>query len=607
MKLIYCFLISLVTSSMSEAQMLTRQITVKKGQTYLNLPVKNSNALVRSRIKVDKKILDEFTIKLADKDPDFWVFFDVSDQQGKTLTLEVERFVSNRPGMPQVANQDQSALPAEGFNLIFADERFVGQDSVYKEKMRPQVHFSSRRGWNNDPNGLIYYNGEYHMFYQHNPYGWDWGNMHWGHAVSNDLVHWKELKEAIFPVNSNDAAFSGSAVTDPENTSGFRKNGVDPLIAFYTSTGRGESIQLSYDNGRTFEDYAGNPVVKHSGRDPKVFWYDKGKHWVMVVYDNGHKKKLSLDQEAIINQHVIYTSPNLRTWTFQSGVEGFFECPELFELPVEGQAGVSKWIMYDATGRYMVGDFDGKNFSIDQPLTPYDYAGGYFFYASQTFNNAPDNRRIQIGWGRNTTPGKPFNQAMLFPTELRLKETEYGFRLCPTPIKEISKLHSNSQSIENKIIKTGSPVQVNVQGDPIRVIAEFEKGDAMFGLNVLGYELVYNDLLGEFTTALNSKHNAAPAGPGAMFGMPEIPPITTTPYARQGMEMFTMEVIIDKTIIEIFINDGELYFSAPFEGQKTGIVEAFAKGLGDSKSILKKLQVHQLNSIWSDPRSKNQP
>lgn len=578
------------------AQVEKREIKVEKGHIYLNLPVKNDNALVRSRVKIKDQIIDQFTIKLAEQDPDFWVFVDVSAYQGKVITLEIERFTGpNRPGMTSLP--DNKPLPVNALKLAHTSTTFSGQLELYKETLRPQVHFSARRGWINDPNGLIFYNGEYHLFFQHNPYGWDWGNMHWGHAVSKDLLHWTELKEAIYPVNDKDAAFSGSAVVDPQNTSGFRKDGIDPLIAFYTSTGRGEAIQLSYDNGRTFQDYAGNPIIKHTGRDPKVFWYDKGKHWVMVVWNSGDKKKLSLGEEAIINQHHIYTSNDLKTWTLTSGLSGFFECPELFELPVENQPGQSRWIMYDATGRYVVGDFDGKKFTIQQPLTQYDYAGGYF-YASQTFNNTPDKRRIQIGWGRNIKhPGMPFNQAMLFPVELKLNHTATGYRLCPTPITEITSLHTNSQLIENKILKPETPVQIKVSGDALHVKAVFEKGDATFGLNVLGYEIVYNDLLGQFTTALNPKHNSTPAGPQAIFSGPAIPPITTTIYYSDP-EKFTVEVIVDKNIIEIFVNNGELYFAAPYDGNKTDLVEAFVKGRGNRKSILTQLEIHELKSIW---------
>lgn len=194
----------------------------------------------------------------------------------------------------------------------------------------------------------------------------------------------------------------------------------------------------------------------------------------------------------------------------------------------------------------------------------------------------------------------PFNQAMLFPTELTLKATASGYLLCPVPIREISSLHKNSQRVENKILKGAEPVQVRVQGDPVHVVAEFEKGDATFGLNVLGYELVYNDLLGEFTTAVNPNHNSGAEGPRAIFSGPSITPLTTTVYSKPGTEIFKLEVIVDKNIVEVFVNDGERYFAAPYDGTKTGIVEAFARGRGERKSILKRLDVHELKSVWND-------
>src|SRR3984893_4261004 len=337
MKIIVIFLIACMLNVCALAQQTalnvddtTRQIKIEKGQVYLSLPVSESAKLTRARILYEGKLLDQFTIKLAPEKPDYWVFFDAAPYQGKTLTLEISRFDPPSFGgmaQPAVNTQTENKFDTRGLKMIFADSKFPGEDSVYKESKRPQVHFSSRRGWINDPNGLLYYAGEYHMYYQHNPYGWAWGNMHWGHAVSKDLIHWKQLPEAIYPFDSKDAAFSGSAVVDVKNTSGFRKNGIDPLIAAYTSTGRGESIKMSYDNGRTFTDYEGNPILVHKGRDPKVFWYEPGKHWVMVVWDNSKTKKMDLGQEAVINQNLIYTSPDLKNWTYQSGVSGFFECP----------------------------------------------------------------------------------------------------------------------------------------------------------------------------------------------------------------------------------------------------------------------------------------
>src|SRR5690606_14937247 len=208
----------------------------------------------------------------------------------------------------------------------------------------------------------------------------------------------------------------------------------------------------------------------------KVFWYEPGKHWVMVVWNSGMSRQMSTGDSAWMNQHLIYTSSDLKSWTYQSGVEGFFECPELFELPITGVAGETRWVMYDATGRYVLGDFDGKQFSVTQSFRQYDYGGGGHFYASQIFNNTPDKRVIQQGWGRGLThTAMPFNQPMLFPTELQLKKSFDGLRLCPTPIREIAKLHRNSQTISGKMIRPDSNLTLSVPSDAVHVKAEFEK------------------------------------------------------------------------------------------------------------------------------------
>src|SRR5205823_218835 len=234
------------------------------------------------------KLLDQFTIKLAPEKPDYWVFFDAAPYQGKILTLEISKFDPPSFGgmaQPAVNTQTDTKFDTRGLKMIFADSKFPGEDSVYKESRRPQVHFSSRRGWINDPNGLLYANGEYHLYYQHNPYGWAWGNMHWGHAVSKDLVHWKEGPIALYPPRHGDWCFSGSAVVDKANTAGWKKGVADVLVAAFTSTGRGECVVYSTDRGRSWTEFAGNPVVKHAGRDPKLIWHEPTKKWVMAVYD----------------------------------------------------------------------------------------------------------------------------------------------------------------------------------------------------------------------------------------------------------------------------------------------------------------------------------
>ncbi len=547
---IFLYLVSLVSAQVNQ-----KQITIESTDQFLNFPVKRSNEQTMARVIIDGEVYDEFSLKLAAEDPDFWTFLDVSRFQGKNLTVEV----------------DNGDIAEEALEMVNADARFPGQDSLYKEKYRQQVHFSSRRGWNNDPNGLVYYKGEYHLFYQHNPFGWNWGNMHWGHAVSKDLIHWKELPNALYLPDHDHMAFSGSAIIADQNTSGFSKNGIDPIVAAYTRTGRGESLALSYDKGRTFTEFEGKPVVEHQGRDPKVFWYEPGGHWVMVVYDYSYTHDIGLGEKATIQQHSIYTSPDLKNWTYQSGVPGFFECPELFEINVEGEPGVKKWVIYGADGKYMVGDFNGKEFKVEQPLTKYDYGG--HFYASQMFNNVPDGRKIQIGWFQIETKGMPFNQCMTVPMKLELKKKHGNYLLTPMPIKEFDRLHDKSSVYEEKIITPDNDFVAHEKGDMLHVIAEFKLGDShSVGLNINGYEMVYNHLRGNF----NGTHYKIP-------------------YDQE----LKVEVIVDKSSMEIFVNDGELYYAVPHNNVKADkIIEAFALGNSSNKVVLKKMEVYELESIW---------
>lgn len=559
MKQIALLLLSMTAYSLAYSQPGMREIPIGKDDRYLNFPVTMKDSLKKAQILFDGRVIDEFTIHLSAGKPDYWVFFDASPYRGKTLTVRAEDLGSGK----------------KGFDDIFSGSSFPGEDSLYKERLRPQVHFTSRRGWNNDPNGLVFANGLYHLFYQHNPYGTNWGNMHWGHAVSKDLLHWEEQPgEAWYTPDHADAAFSGSAVMDPQNTSGFRKNGIDPVIAFYTSTGRGECIALSYDNGKTFKDYAGNPVIKHNGRDPKVFWYAPGKHWVMVVYDESRMKEMGSGQKRAIHGITFYTSSDLKKWTYQSMLPGFYECPNLFQLPVEGDTSEKKWIIYGGNGKYKVGDFDGKKFTITQDLTDYDHGGAS--YASQMYSDIPslDGRQIQLTWARIAAPGMPFNQSMGFPVALRLKKKYNRYILCPSPVNEIKSLYKDSHLYENKLLdEKNSSFTPPVKGDVLDVIATFERGDSrQFGLSINGQEITYDN----FHRNLNG-----------------------VTYPQEG-EIFKIEAIADKTILEIFINEGELYFVKPLDpGSGKQEISVFAKGLnGGRKTVLKKLEVHTLKSVW---------
>ncbi len=287
---------------------------------------------------------------------------------------------------------------------------------LYDELYRPQFHFSAAKNWINDPNGLVYYDGEYHLFFQYNPEGLQWGNMTWGHAVSPDLLHWKQLDNALLP-DSLGTMFSGSAVVDWNNTAGFQSGKEKALVAIYTchrsadvdSSLEDQCLAYSNDRGRTWTKYAHNPVlptphlVNRSFRDPKVFWYAPTGKWVMIIY---HRVGNSL-----------YGSPDLKRWTLLSEFTGLpYECPDMYELAVDGDAGNTRWIAEGGNGDYFIGRFDGTTFTPESGKLTCDH--GAHYYASQTFSDIPegDGRRIQIAWmSGGNFPGTPFTNQMSFP------------------------------------------------------------------------------------------------------------------------------------------------------------------------------------------------
>ena len=297
---------------------------------------------------VDRQSIVQNTIELADDQPDWWALLTCPHGRARTSRSRWTRCQKIR-GRSQRSNQRTRSRAARAFTA---------------NPCRGQLHFSPKRGWNNDPNGLVYFRGEYHLFFQHNPYGWGWGNMHWGHAVSNDLVHWEELGDALWP-DAMGAVFSGSAVVDRDNTSGFGKAGNPPLVLIFTAAGDPTTQCLAYSlDGRNFIRYDQNPVVRQimpGNRDPKVIWHAPTKKWVMVLYvasGKGHSIQF-------------LTSPNLKDWqpasVTQAGGKGnyLFECPDLFELPVEGGSTLRKWVLMAANTEYAVGTFDGVAFTAE--------------------------------------------------------------------------------------------------------------------------------------------------------------------------------------------------------------------------------------------------
>jgi fructan beta-fructosidase len=530
----------------------TKKKIFKIEHQYINIPIEEKENRQYVNLIVDDKVYTYNDIRVANANVDYWTFIDVSKYLGKNFTLE---FSQDVPGIEKIYQSDQ----------------FKGQEKLYNEELRPQLHFTTRRGWTNDPNGMVYYKGEYHLFYQHNPYEINWGNMTWGHSVSKDLIHWKELPIALEP-DELGTIFSGSAVIDYKNSSGFKKGSEDVMVVTYTNHLKDEkqqqSMAYSLDRGRTFTKYEGNPVIPAqrrfgSGheRDPKVFWYEPGNHWVLVMHD-------------ALN-YSIYNSKNLKDWEYQSSVDaGFWECPELFELAIDGDENNKKWILYGVQGTYLIGGFDGKVFTPETEMLRYSVGG---MTAAQTFNNEPEGRRLQIGWGHAEFPGMPFKQAFTMVQEFKLKTTRNGLRLMIEPAKEIEKLYVKSHRFDNVLIGDVINKKLsNIKSSLLHIKATFEiVNDDSFGLDINGYKIKYdvptNQLNGHFLPLQNKQ--------------------------------LQLEIIVDKTLVEVYANGGLIYWFDDYnEGDldnfKISLIRSKSSLNVDSKTLIKNLEIHELKSIW---------
>ncbi|MGA2248269.1 MAG: DUF4980 domain-containing protein [Verrucomicrobiota bacterium] len=528
------------------------QLPMEVKQRYLNLPIKNGAAKRTLRLAVDGKTEREFQIELADAKPDWWAFLDVSPFNGQSAMLQADKLPEGSLGLKQI---EQS-------------ETVKDSENIYREALRPQFHFSPRRGWNNDPNGLVFYESEYHLFFQHNPYGWEWGNMHWGHATSRDLVHWREQPEALYP-DAMGTIYSGSAVVDWQNASGFGKNGRPPIVLIYTSAGDqfAQCLAYSADGGRTFTKYAGNPVVPQmtgGNRDPKVIWHEPTQRWVMVLW-------VEKDKHNTIH---FLTSTNLKDWKVASQVDDFFECPDFFELPVDGREAGKKWVLTAASSEYQVGTFDGEKFTAETPKLP--GVGSDALYAAQTYSDIPasDGRRIQIGWLRAPSPGMPFNQCLSVPLELKLITTPAGVRLTRLPVSELAQLRTGTDDFGSFTLPAGaSRALSNGGGELLELRAEFEPGpDGEVDFNVRGLSVSYDAANGELVA--DGHRVSAPLRSG-----------------RQRLIVY-----VDRTASEVFASDGLTYVPLSFQPKTRDFGVSVQVKNGSPK--FNALKVYQLKSMW---------
>ncbi|WP_367874735.1 GH32 C-terminal domain-containing protein [Luteolibacter sp. Populi] len=442
----------------------------------------------------------------------------------------------------------------------------VEKGTLYQEALRPQFHFTARQwitdrlnpgmrqdGWLNDLNGLVYYDGEYHLFAQR------W-NKCWIHAVSRDLIHWQELEPAFWEEKLDSGVQSGTCVIDYRNSSGLSPDEKNPpMVAFWTrNDNKSHGLSYSLDHGRTWKHYDKNPFLVFPERDPKVFWHEPSKHWVMMMYGNG--------------AYHIFTSTNLLEWKNENQlINDAYECPDFFELPVQGNPAVKKWALVHADGKYSLGSFDGTQFKEETPRIFCDI-GGHNFYATQSFDNTDkaDGRRIQLAWMRGSDfPGMPFSQQVSFPCELTLRETPDGLRIFREPIRELEMLEQGEEKWSNRELKSGEELPLAKSGELFRIKAELSIPEgAKLTFNLRGYPVI-----------LTSKTVESGTGP----------------HAAQG-EVKSVEILVDRASVETFVNQGEISSTRYFLPKQEGL-SVKAEG-GEVK--IHSMSVHELKSMWGD-------
>jgi fructan beta-fructosidase len=568
--------IALASTDSSDASSKERRLRID--QRFVLLPINNESLLRRVRLVKNGRVLRSFTASLG-LPAQWWAHLDVSAWHGQTLTLCLNNEKLPTKGPPSIPGRgaketDNAVLVA----AIQTSAEIWSPETLYKEPLRPAFHFTCRRGWNNDPNGLMYHAGAYHLFFQHNPYGLRWGNMHWGHAISTDLVHWKELPIALYPRGDDDFPFSGSGVIDHENTSGWGKNGRPAMVIAFTSTGRGECIAYSEDDGVTWTEFEGNPVVKHNGRDPRLLWYPRTKEWVMAVYS----ERPGTDPAAPKQGIAFHSSADLMSWHERSWIEGYSECPDLFALPVDGNANHVKWVLSCAAGYYSIGEFDGSRFVPESPRLPAPADGslntqglfGPVLYAAQTFSNHPEGHRVQIAWGRVDAPDSPFTQLMSVPTTLSLRTTSEGVRLCREPVESLRSLRAHTSEYPAGPL-TPVPLLAELEGDAWDIESVIRIGSSLCPvlLSVGGDEYVYQPA---------SQMLCSPKG--AML----IP---------LNNERLRLRVLVDRTTVAIFGDLGQAY-GMFIRSHPGGIAPLELRTLW-GEVLIERLSVHSLRSAWS--------
>ncbi|MEE1017907.1 MAG: glycoside hydrolase family 32 protein [Acutalibacteraceae bacterium] len=508
---------------------------------YLVFPVNSLATVKQLSFKNANKTVYSLEIKLDNYYPDFYAYIDVSRFIGHMLDISVS---------PEMKPE-----------YLTADEMDIY--NAYNESMRPTVHFTAKNGWINDPNGLIYLDSTYHMFYQYNPAGTEWGNMHWGHAVSSDLLHWREKDIALFP-DERGTMFSGCAVLDENNL--LHKNDGDKKTAllYYTTTSPFcQNISYSTDGFDTIKEYEGNPTVpyiEHGSRDPKVIFCDELCCYIMALY-------------VTDDVYCILKSDDLANWSElqRFHMSGENECPDIF--PLTADDGQRKWVFIGAHGLYFIGDFDTGKFVPKQEILPLHYDDTA--YAAQTFSNLDNGRIVRMMWDRWNLPASGFNGQMGIPTDMSLSKVGDKYYLQAAPIREIESLYSNTNRYES----------VNLSTD-CKFCADLEDSAYLFNIKGGQYDCgkVELNVFGK-AIRLDFYKNEIAIGD-------EHAPISVI---CGGLDL---KVVVDRCSIEIFADGGKIMLTCVNSDSFCDRNLPYFVMKSDFEAVIDSIEIHSLKSIW---------
>ncbi len=533
-------------------------IRINSDDKYLLLPIEESQDDAKIEIIVNGKLEKVVNARLAKNKVDYMVPLDLSGYDNKGLVLAVE----TRQGRSTTRDIQNDAC----WKALELTNEF---ESTNTEKFRPEFHHTPLWGWMNDPNGMFYKDGVWHLYYQWNPYGSKWQNLSWGHSTSTDLVNWKHETSAALEPDALGMIFSGSSVVDKNNTAGF---GEDAVIALYTAAAatQQQSLAWSTDDGTTLNPYSGNPVITldSEARDPNMFWHEPTQHWVLLL------------AHALEHEMLILTSPDLKEWTLQSSFgkglgaqDGVWECPDLLKVKVDG-SDKEKWVLIcnlnpggvfgGSATQYFVGDFDGKTFTPDTdaegkvPTKWMDF--GKDHYATVSFSNAPDGRNTVIGWMSNwqyapEVPTMQFRSANTLPREVGLFEGADGqLYASSTPSPEVETMRG---SVFKRIggMSAGTKAKSVAIPDVCEIVLTLKAGKAAGNVNltlennagervVMTYDPTTKTLSFDRTNS------------GITDFSQDFPAVTVAPTFNEGKESVELRIFVDRSSIEVFEKDG---------------------------------------------------